>query len=219
MHLGQIFVSPDDPTTIQGIVDWQSTQVGPLFVQALFQEFLRQPKGYKQGFDTPKLPDNYESWIPSKRKKPKRTIYRHSKSKYYEMTCISHNKPAYNGTSLDRALYEPFTPYMLSYGSLVLVRKCLGRLAQNWDDLDLPGICPFSFTEEGLKRQNEEAEQYEAISGLWDMVKTVLYTNGDCWVPKSRWEATIEMNKELYDKFIECLDQETPNEAEKMYQK
>lgn len=141
-----------------------------------------------------------------------------SQSKYYEMYCLSHNKTAYNGMSLNRRLWEPFTPYTLHHGSIAPLRSFLGRLAQDWDDLGLTGLCPFSFTEEELKKHNKEAEEYKVISELWDMVKTALYTNGDGWVPKDRWEATTELNKELYDKFMECVDQE-PDEAAKMYDK
>jgi hypothetical protein len=45
LHLGNIFVSPDDPTTIKAIIDWQSSQVTPLFIQARFPDFLTPPKG------------------------------------------------------------------------------------------------------------------------------------------------------------------------------
>lgn len=104
MHLGQIFVSPDDQTTIQGIIDWQSTRVAPLFIQGQFPEFLRYPKGYKQGFDTPRLPEDHDE-IDAEEKQEAKSEYRaKSQSKYYEMYCLSHNKPAYNGMSLDRRL-------------------------------------------------------------------------------------------------------------------
>ena len=33
LHLGNIFVSPDLPGTIEGIIDWQSSQIYPLFIQ------------------------------------------------------------------------------------------------------------------------------------------------------------------------------------------
>ena len=34
LHLGNIFVSPDELGTIEGIIDWQSSQILPLFIQA-----------------------------------------------------------------------------------------------------------------------------------------------------------------------------------------
>lgn len=60
--------------------------------------------------------------------------------------------------SLDRRLWEPFTRYTLHHGSIVSVRSGLGCLVQDWDGLDLAGLCPFSFTEEELKKHNKEAE-------------------------------------------------------------
>src|SRR5699024_6672486 len=52
LHLGNILVSSDDPTTIEGIIDWQSVQIAPLFIQARFPEFLGPPKDYKPGTDS-----------------------------------------------------------------------------------------------------------------------------------------------------------------------
>lgn len=113
-----------------------------------------------------------------------------------------------------------FTSYILSYDNLVPVRECLARVAQDWDGLDLPGICPFSFTEEELKKHNKGAEEYEVISKPWDMVQTVLYTNWDGWVRKGRWGATTELNNEVYDKFVESVGRgESLDEAAKMYEK
>ncbi|KAF4213432.1 hypothetical protein CNMCM5878_010473 [Aspergillus fumigatiaffinis] len=64
LHLGNIFVSSVDPTTIEGIIDWQSAQIAPLFIQAQFPDSLRPPKGYKPGTEIPSLPDNFEELDP-----------------------------------------------------------------------------------------------------------------------------------------------------------
>ncbi|SMR53071.1 unnamed protein product [Zymoseptoria tritici ST99CH_3D1] len=49
LHVANMFVDPKDPTKILSIIDWQSTEVAPLFVQA------RQP--YIIDFEGPQLPD------------------------------------------------------------------------------------------------------------------------------------------------------------------
>jgi hypothetical protein len=48
LHVENIFVDPDEPTRISSIIDWQSTEVAPLFVQA------RQP--CILDFEDPQLP-------------------------------------------------------------------------------------------------------------------------------------------------------------------
>ncbi|EGD94286.1 serine/threonine protein kinase [Trichophyton tonsurans CBS 112818] len=58
LHMGNIYVSPDDPSQILSIIDWQSISVLPLFLQARWPIFLEPPENFVQGFQAPKLPDN-----------------------------------------------------------------------------------------------------------------------------------------------------------------
>ncbi|KAJ9293225.1 hypothetical protein DTO271G3_7948 [Paecilomyces variotii] len=60
LHLGHILVSPDDATAIQGIIDWQSSSIDPLFVQAHFPRFLTPPKDYILGTEIPTLPEDFD---------------------------------------------------------------------------------------------------------------------------------------------------------------
>lgn len=54
-----IFVGPTDPTKILGIIDWQSTQVAPLFEQAIDPGILDFEGPDIESLEQPKLPDNY----------------------------------------------------------------------------------------------------------------------------------------------------------------
>ncbi|PGH23787.1 hypothetical protein AJ80_02217 [Polytolypa hystricis UAMH7299] len=67
LHLGNIFVFLDYPTIIEGVIDWQSVQVAPLFIQAQFPEILRPPKGYNPGIEVPSLPDNFDELDPERK--------------------------------------------------------------------------------------------------------------------------------------------------------
>ncbi|RAL01940.1 phosphotransferase family protein [Aspergillus ibericus CBS 121593] len=162
LHLGNIYVSTDDPTTIEGVIDWQSAQAAPLFIQAQFPEFLRPPKDYSPGTEIPALPDNFDELDPDERVRATKEQTLAAQSKYYEMFCLAYNKPVYDAMELDRRLWEPFTCCQLfSHGSLVPLRNALIRLSQDWDLLGLPGRCPFEFTEEDIKRHNGQVQQYE----------------------------------------------------------
>ncbi|KAE8407474.1 phosphotransferase family protein [Aspergillus pseudonomiae] len=219
LHLHNIFVAPDNPTTIQGIIDWQSTRSAPLFTQARFPEFLRPPKNYIPGARVPRLPDDFEGLSPEQKEEAKRDNTLASLSKYYELACRGSNEPAYNGMSLDRRLWEPFTPCSLpDCGSLVPLRNALIRLSRGWDNLVLPGVCPFGFTERELERHAEQEEQYSDMLYLWDTVKTGLCTDDTGWVPNDRWDATNEVNRDLFNMYIETMSEEmTPEEAAAMW--
>jgi hypothetical protein len=214
LHLGNIFVSLTEPSIIEGVIDWQSSQACPLFIQARFPEFLMPPKDYTFGPDLPGLPDNFDDLSPEQKEQATIAKELASRSKYYEMSNLAHNQRVYNAMRLDRRLWEPFTHSQLfSQSSLVPLRECLIRLSQDWTLLELPGSCPFSFTESEIQKHDEERLQYEDRLYLWDLVKKQLSTDNAGWVPNDRWEATEKANKELYNMYIETMSEELTPEA------
>ncbi|OJJ48405.1 hypothetical protein ASPZODRAFT_150639 [Penicilliopsis zonata CBS 506.65] len=217
LHLGNIFVSPNEPSIIEGIIDWQSSQICPLFIQARFPEFLTPPKGYTFGPDLPALPDGFDDLSPEQKDQAANENELASRSKYYEMSSLAHNYRIYNAMKLDSRLWEPFTYCQLfSQGSLFPLRRCLIRLYQDWSSLGLPGSCPFLISENDLERHDEQKLQYEDRLYLCDLVKSQLFTDDAGWVSNGRWEATKKANKELYNMYIETMSEElTPQAAAK----
>jgi hypothetical protein len=53
LHCENIFVNPDKPTEILGVIDWQSVQIAPLFDHCLDPSFL--------GYEGPDVGDNLEA--------------------------------------------------------------------------------------------------------------------------------------------------------------
>lgn len=214
LHLGNIYVSSDDPTTIEGVIDWQSAQAVPLFIQAQFPEFLRPPKNYSAGAEIPSLPENYEELNPDQKEKVAEEQALAAQSKYYEMSCLAYNKPIYDAMKLDRRLWEPFTCCQLfSNGSVVPLRNSLTRLFHDWENMGLPGSCPFEFTEDDLQRHNEQVQHYQDTVYLWDIVKGQLRTDDSGWIPVGQWESTKKMNKYLFDIYMKTLSDELSPEA------
>lgn len=219
LHLGNIFVSSDDPTAIEGIIDWQSARIAPLFIQARFPEFLRPPKDYNPGTEIPSLPDNFEELNPEQKERAIEDKTLATLSKYYEMSCLAYNKRVHEAMKLDRTIWEPFTCCQLFLnGSLVPLRDSLIRISQNWARLGLPGSCPFVFPEKVLNMHNEQVVKYQDMLYLRDIVKTQLCTDDTGWVPMERWKETNKMNKYLFDMYIETMSEElSPDAAAKTW--
>jgi hypothetical protein len=217
--LGNIFVSSDDPTAIEGIIDWQSARIAPLFIQARFPEFLRPPKDYNPGTEIPSLPDNFEELNPEQKERAIEDKTLATLSKYYEMSCLAYNKRVHEAMKLDRTIWEPFTCCQLFLnGSLVPLRDSLIRISQNWARLGLPGSCPFVFPEKVLNMHNEQVVKYQDMLYLRDIVKTQLCTDDTGWVPMERWKETNKMNKYLFDMYIETMSEElSPDAAAKTW--
>jgi hypothetical protein len=162
LHLGNIYVSSDDPTTIEDVIDWQSAQAAPLFIQAQFPELLRPPKNYSAGTEFPTLPEDFEELDPDQKEKVAEEQTLAAQSKYYEMSCLGYNKPIYDAMKLDRRLWEPFTCCQLfPKGSMVPLRSSLARLFHDWKNMGLPGSCPFEFAEDSLQRHNQQVQHYQ----------------------------------------------------------
>ncbi|KAF7121830.1 hypothetical protein CNMCM5793_009383 [Aspergillus hiratsukae] len=219
LHLGNMFASTDDPTTIEGIIDWQSAQIAPMFIRARFPEFLRPPNGYNPGIGIPSLPDNFEELDPEQKEQAIKDKTLATQSKYYEMSCLAYNKHVYKAMKLDRSLWELFTCCQLFLnGSIVPLRSSLIRIAQDWAGLGLPGSCPFAFPDEVLNMHEERVVRYQDMLYLRDIVKTQLCTDDTGWVPMERWEEANKMNQYLFDMYLETMSEElSPDAAAKTW--
>ena len=219
LHLGNIFVSPNESRIIEGIIDWQSSQACSLFIQARFPEFLTPPKSYAFGPDFPGLPDGFDDLSPEQQKQATNEKELATNSKYYEMSSLAYNQHVYNAMKLDRRLWEPFTYCQLfSQGSLVPLRECLIRLSEDWSLLGLPGSCPFLMTKRERQKHDSQKLEYDDMCYSWDLLKNQLSADYSGWVPNDRWEATEKANKELYNMFIETMREElTPEAAAKKW--
>ena len=60
LHQENIFVDPKHPSNIVAIIDWQSTEIAPIFNQLRQPYFLDYEGPPTIGFQKPELPDNYE---------------------------------------------------------------------------------------------------------------------------------------------------------------
>lgn len=60
--MGNVYVAEDDPGKIVSIIDWQSTVIAPLLIQARFPEFLVDAVDDEYTFSmlAPQLPVNYD---------------------------------------------------------------------------------------------------------------------------------------------------------------
>jgi hypothetical protein len=219
LHLGNIFVCSDDPTSIEAIIDWQSSQIAPLFIQARFPEFLVPPRDYTPGTSVPTLPEKFDELSPEQQAEAMEDKQRATLSKYYEMSTLAHSKRVYDAMKLDRRLWEPFTcSQLFSGGSMVPLRNCLIRISQDWTLLGLPDHCPFEFTPEELEKHSGQVAQYEDQQYLWNLAKTQLHTDDAGWVPMERWELTKTLNKHLFNKFVQTMSEElSPEVASKRW--
>ncbi len=69
LHQENIFVDPEHPSDIVAIIDWQSTEIAPIFNQLGQPYFLHYEGPPTIGLQRPELPDNYEQLSSTLKKK------------------------------------------------------------------------------------------------------------------------------------------------------
>lgn len=69
LHTENIFVDPSNPTKITSIIDWQSTQVAPMFSQARQPYFLDYEGPQHFSIEEPELPKNFDQLSNAEKRK------------------------------------------------------------------------------------------------------------------------------------------------------
>ncbi|KAK5116752.1 hypothetical protein LTR62_007426 [Meristemomyces frigidus] len=78
LHAGNIFVDPSNPTLVVGLIDWQSSELSPLYFQARQPHLIDHEGPTMHGLERPTLPADSAELEPSKKKAAQAFFYRQS---------------------------------------------------------------------------------------------------------------------------------------------
>lgn len=178
LHMGNIFVSDKDPSQILSIIDWKSTLVSPLFLQAHWPVFLNPPKNYTTGLVHPKLPDNFDQLESVDKELAKYEWKQATRTKAYEVSNYLNDKDAHHAMNVPRVFRELFVRCGDTWEEgCVPLRACLIEIFQTWQALRLSGDCPFTFTEDVIQAHELEFEKYQDWHSVQEFAKEYLDTD------------------------------------------
>lgn len=221
LHMGNIFVSQEDRTQIVCLIDWQSTSISPLFLQARWPAFLSPQDGYLEGTELPKLPANFEELGADEKeialfKKDQATC-----TKAYEVATYLNNRDAYTARW---DLAEPLREFFSRIGDtwddgIVPLRACLIRIFESWGEMGFPDPCPIHFTSAEIAAHERQSSEYTQWYEIQDVARNYLDTDSEGWVsPEADWAKKRVQNKALLDLLIERLQpQKSAKEVKRMW--
>ena len=162
LHMGNIFVLEGDPSTISAIIDWQFSQIAPMFLQARWPTFLNPPSDYPAGFIKPTLPEDYEDLDSDEKELADYKFEQVMAAKAYEVRCFLDNQDAYNAMNIPRVFRELFIRCGETWeeGSPPF-RACIIEIFKRWPELGLPGECPYTLHKEDLQKREKQLREYE----------------------------------------------------------
>ncbi|KAL4919143.1 phosphotransferase enzyme family protein [Aspergillus aurantiobrunneus] len=155
LHMGNIFVAPDNNSRITGLIDVQS---------------LSPPQEYTRGLVQPVLPNDFHS-LDEKDKTAALYDWTQAKmAKAYKVSSFLEDRPAHNAMNIPRVFRELFIRVgEISDIGIVLLRECLIEIFQNWSNLRIPGHCPYSFSQERSTPMRKDGSRscYQCILREW----------------------------------------------------
>ena len=205
LHMGNIYVSEEDPTEIVSLIDWQSIVVAPIFIQARFPEFLSDIKDYALGpKELPKLPPNYDDMDAEDKELADYQLLQGKLAKSWEMSTTINNNQAYRALHMPSYVRELFLRSAeVSDEGVIPLRGCLIELSEGWSELGFKAPCPVSFSEDELKRHEQQWEEWNSYQTTQLFARKILGTDFEGWIPPIMdFEAKQRENEELLQEFM-----------------
>ena len=168
LHPGNIFVDPSEPTKVVGLIDWQSTELSPLYFHARQPHFIDYEGPPINGLERPQLRKDLDRLKISARGEAE-ALYLHQSLCSLYMTLTHHQN-----SQLYAALqFQDTKQYLL----LLLARNILidgevsylsklAELESTWSDVsaDRLSACPFAFSDKD--RDSLEADMEGVARGM-----------------------------------------------------
>ncbi|GAB1200325.1 hypothetical protein APSETT444_009695 [Aspergillus pseudonomiae] len=205
LHMGNIFVSEDDPGKVTGFIDWQNTSISPLFLQVRWPVFLTPPEDYQEGLVMPGLPSGFEDMDDDEKELALYSKAKATWTKAYEVASYLNNRKSWQGMQVPSPLKEIFRRCGETWDEgLVPLRETLIEIFLSQKDLGFPsGILPVHFTDEQIARHKQEFYIYQEWHEMRKFVKEMLDTDDEGWIPPERDLGEMKTrNKMLFEYYI-----------------
>ncbi|TFK89946.1 hypothetical protein K466DRAFT_544331 [Polyporus arcularius HHB13444] len=199
---GNIFIDPST-RVVTGLIDWQSTAIAPLYLQATIPRALLYT-GHNielsQETGKPLLPENFHS-LPKDEKAAVRAEFLDAGTFMWQRNVILKD-PLWG--AVYRLPKYPLRIHPVDCASrtwtngLNQLRSLLLRMRDDWAELAGPGIpCPLNFSPEDEDRIQTLIERYDSYEEMFKLVLVRLDTNRDGIVAPEHHEALRKLCEDV----------------------
>lgn len=203
LHARNIIVDPNDPTQILGIIDWQSAAIEPAFVHAVETPDFAEEQLLDKTLDADVSHDSHNAKNHAQRCRRTWAIM--------AFLCPKLSK----ATTLNSALCR----YLAGVSSgcsdeATSLRSLLTDVSKEWDELGIPGVCPYQPSQEDAKSLSVELDQLESTQRLRTYLSRLLRCETNGWIEEGRWNEVIPIYREQYAEFVSaCIASREENET------
>ncbi|KAF2664385.1 kinase subdomain-containing protein [Microthyrium microscopicum] len=209
-HKRNIYVSDDDPQVVTAIIDWQSTSIEPMFFYAReTPDFVQHAPDFDlRDFLGPDAKDSSDDPISEREHQKLKTEIELCQKTY--TTVIRALLPRlWTAMQIDQSYINLFRYCDSSWqDGGVALREQLLVLSNQWQDLGLPGVCPYQPSQEEISTHNKEWEDYKTVHKLRSFMFKLVGSNSDGWVPNEHWEEAQNACREGFELWMETVMEE-----------
>ncbi|KAM5438425.1 hypothetical protein MferCBS31731_005002 [Microsporum ferrugineum] len=223
LHSQNIFVDPEDPGRILGVIDWQSASTCPLFMQVTRPGFLDYNGPVPENLGRVSLPPEFDSMSPDQQRDAKALQQSQTLHNLYLALCLRSNFAVFQAIQGHNTLRQQISvlPGLILTDCEPCLNSLLREVQKQWPiivecspDGSHTVPCPLEFSP-------EEVEQQEHDEALWaqgvDLMNNFIDETG-CF---KHWDGRVETGdyklskKQLAEGVEKFLRREAKNERER----
>lgn len=224
LHSQNIFVDPEDPGRIVGIIDWQSVSACPLFMQVGRPAFLDYNGPVPEDLGKVPLPPNFDTMDPDEQRKAKALHRAQTLHNLYLVRCLQVNETVFQAIQSQNTLRHQVSvvPGLVLMDYEPLLNDLLRDVGKEWEhiigaggDDSSPGMpFPLQFSDYEIRQQEQDGELWaqgvELMNAFVD--DTGCFKHWDGRVSSVDYEKS---RRELDEGVKRFLDREARNEEER----
>ena len=204
LNARNIFVDPDNPTKILGIIDWQSAAIEPAFVRAAeTPDFAEDPL----------LDKTLDADVSHELSEAQEHAQRCKKTwAAMAFLCPKLGK----ATTLHPALGRYLAGVSAGFSDdAISLRSLIADVNREWEALGIPGACPYQPSEGDAELFDRELDELEAKQRPRAYLSRLLGCEMDGWVEEGRWNEVIPVYRAQYVEFVSaCIVSREEGESE-----
>lgn len=216
LHASNVFISSTDPIEYTGIIDWQSSLVAPLYLQASIPHHLQYfnnnpvPIPSSDDDEAPQLPPDFDQLNSVERKAAELAQKGAARLKLYTLQSKKYNPPGWAAMELNHELpgFHTTPLYMASRTwdeGMAPLRDSLINLVDAWDQIGPKDgtTCPVEFSESEREAHDRDFADWLDDQQLHRFIEDVEGWQEDGWVRNEDYDRVKRKVDSLREKLVE----------------
>ncbi|OBT42111.1 hypothetical protein VE00_06510 [Pseudogymnoascus sp. WSF 3629] len=208
IHAPNIFVKDDKITSL---IDWQSTWVGPLFLQYRYPKLVNYT-----GEVMLRLPEDYKDMEKSEKDRVKDRVERSLVQFLYKTETKKQNPLLVKVNDTPQVTTRRRTIEFAENtwdGDILPLRQCLIRLERHWHEMGFDVPCPIHFSEEDIQNHMRDGEGWNEQADFWDGLEG--FVARDWWTSNETYEEALKMFAGLREEGLKQMTGDERSDFEK----